>query len=93
MREWVGEDSKRHLGLIDLQDEYMKVREDDYPANIQKLRMFNFKRDKVRAYERAQSAINQGLAIFPSSLNARGELEFEDVDAEGNIVIRYEKMD
>ena len=34
MREWVGSDSKRHLGLIDLQDEYMKVREDDYPANI-----------------------------------------------------------
>lgn len=93
MREWIGDDDKRHLGLIDLQDEYMKVREDDYPANIEKLRMFNFKRDKVRAYERAQSAINQGLAIFPNSLNARGELEFEDVDADGNVVIRYEKMD
>lgn len=93
MREWIGSDNKRHLGLIDLEDEYMKVREDDYPANIQKLRMFNFKRDKVRAYERAQAAINQGLAIFPNSLNARGELEFEDEDSEGNVIIRHENVD
>ena len=92
MREWVGHDKKRHLGLIDLEDEYMKVREDDYPANVQKLRMFNFKRDKVRAYERAQNAINQGLAIFPTSLNPRMELEFEETDAEGNIRIRYENV-
>ena len=53
----------------------MKLRADDYPANIRKLQLFNFKRDKVQAYERTQAAINQGLVMFPKSLNARNEME------------------
>ena len=79
-----------HRGFIDKEDSYMSLRLDDYPGNCEKLQMFNFKRDKVTAYERAQNAINQGLAIFPESMNARGELEFEEVDAEGITHIRYE---
>ena len=93
MNEWVGKDRKMHLGFIDKTDPYMSLREDDYPANRDNLRMFNFKRDKVQAYERAQNAINQGLAIFPASLNARNEIEFEDVSADGSVRIRYEKAD
>ena len=93
MNEWIGSDRKMHIGFIDKEDPYMQLREDDYPANSDKLKMFNFKKDKVTAYERAQSAINQGLAIFPNSLNARNEIEFEEEDAEGNLHIRYEKAD
>lgn len=93
MNEWVGKDRKLHIGFIDREDPYMQLREDDYPGNSEKLKMFNFKRDKVQAYERAQNAINQGLVIFPTSLNARNEIEFEETDAEGNVRIRYEKAD
>lgn len=93
MNEWLGKDRKMHIGFIDKNDPYMQLREDDYPGNSDKLKMFNFKKEKVQAYERAQNAINQGLAIFPASLNARNELEFEDEDAEGNLHIRYEKVD
>lgn len=93
MNEWVGKDRKTHLGFIDKNDPYMSLREDDYPANATNLRMFNFKRDKVQAYERAQNAINQGLVIFPSSLNARNEIEFEETQSDGSVRIRYEKAD
>ena len=31
--------------------------------------------------------------IFPTSLNARNEIEFEEEDSEGNLRIRYEKAD
>ena len=93
MNEWVGKDRKLHIGFIDKEDPYMQLREDDYPGNSEKLKMFNFKRDKVQAYERAQNAINQGLVIFPTSLNARNEIEFEETDVEGNVRIRYEKAD
>ena len=91
MNEWIGKDRKMHLGFIDKDDPYMALREDDYPANKDNLRMFNFKRDKVQAYERAQNAINQGLVIFPASLNARNEIEFEDEAPDGSVRIRYEK--
>ena len=70
----------------------MKLRADDYPANIRKLQLFNFKRDKVQAYERTQAAINQGLVMFPKSLNARNEMEIEEVDSDGTTSIKYEKV-
>lgn len=70
----------------------MKLRIDDYPANIKKLRLFNFKRDKVQAYERTQAAINQGLVMFPKSLNVRNEMEIEEVATDGTINLRYEKV-
>lgn len=91
MTEWRGDDGKDHIGFIDEEDVYMKLRIDDYPGNSTKLKMFNFKRDKVQAYERTQLAINQGIFTFPASLNARGEIEFEEIDAEGISHIRYEK--
>lgn len=93
MNEWRGIDKKTHIGFIDVNDPYMQLREDDYPGNSEKLRMFNFKKDKVQAYERTQSAINQGLVIFPASLNARGEIEYEDIGPDGDIRVRYEKAD
>lgn len=92
MNEWKGKDKKMHRGLIDKNDPYMALRADEYSNNIDKLRLFNFKRDKVQAYERAQSAINQGLVIFPASVNLRNELEIEEEHEDGNITIRYEKV-
>lgn len=92
LNDWVGSDGKRHLGLIDEEDPYMKLRIDDYPANIKKLQLFNFKRDKVQAYERTQAAINQGLVMFPKSLNVRNEMEIEETQADGTITLRYEKV-
>ena len=92
MNEWLDDKGKSHLGMIDENDPYMKLRLDDYPANAKNLRLFNFKRDKVQAYERAQAAINQGLIMFPKSLNVRNEMEFEEVGADGMTQIRYEKV-
>ena len=92
LNEWVDREGKRHLGLIDEEDPYMKLRMDDYPANINKLQLFNFKRDKVQAYERTQAAINQGLVMFPKSLNVRNEMEIEETQADGTITLRYEKV-
>ena len=92
LNEWKDKSGKLHLGLIDKEDPYMKLREDDYPANVEKLQLFNFKRDKTLAYERAQAAINQGLIMFPKSLNVRNEMEFEEVGADGMTQIRYEKV-
>ena len=88
LNDWVGSDGKRHLGLIDEEDPYMKLRIDDYPANIKKLQLFNFKRDKVQAYERTQAAINQGLVMFPKSLNVRNEMEIEETQADGTNTLR-----
>lgn len=81
-----------HIGFIDEEDPYMAIRIDDYDVNCRKLKMFNFKKDKVQAYERAQSAINQGLVIFPKGLNARNELEMEIENEDGSISVRYEKV-
>lgn len=92
LNEWVDNEGKRHLGLIDENDPYMKLRMDDYPANIKKLQLFNFKRDKVQAYERTQQAINQGLVMFPKSLNVRNEMEIEEMASDGTVTLRYEKV-
>lgn len=69
----------------------MALRADDYPSAAEILHLFNFKRDKVAAYEAMASAINQGLVIFPSSLNVRNELEFEETRPDGSMYMRYEK--
>ena len=92
MKEFIGPDGMLHRGWIDLEDPYMSIRADDYPGNCDKLTMFNFKRDKVNAYERTQSAVNQGLVIFPNSINPRGELEFEIQEEDGSLSMRYEKV-
>lgn len=93
MSEWKGKDKKTHIGFIDPDDPYMQLRADDYPGNSNKLQMFNFKRDKTIAYERTRRAINEGLVVFPASVNARGEIEFEEIDSNGDVVIKYEKVD
>ena len=92
LNEWVDREGKSHLGLIDEEDTYMKLLMDDYPANINKLQLFNFKRDKVQAYERTQAAINQGLVMFPKSLNVRNEMEIEETASDGTVSLRYEKV-
>jgi len=71
----------------------MQLRQDDYPSNADNLLMFNFKRDKVQAYQAMQDLINMGVLIFPKSLNSRYELEFEETTVDGDPTIRYEKVD
>lgn len=88
MNEWSGKDKKLHRGFIDLEDPYMSPRADDYPTNADNLTMFNFKKNKVLAYEAAQDMINQGLVIFPKNMNARGEIEFTEVQSDGSINIK-----
>ena len=91
LTDFIGKDKKNHRGIIDKNNEYMKLRADDYPGAAEVLHMFNFKRDKTAAYEALANAINQGLVIFPSSLNVRNELEFEETHEDGSMYIRYEK--
>lgn len=91
LTDFKGKDNKLHRGIIDLENEYMSIRADDYPGASPILNLFNFKRDKTAAYEATASAINQGLVIFPKPLNIRNELEFEETLPDGSMRIRYEK--
>lgn len=91
MNEWTGKDKKLHRGFIDLEDPYMSPRSDDYPNNAENLTMFNFKKNKVLAYEAAQDMINQGLVIFPKNMNARGEIEFTETQLDGSISVKCVK--
>ena len=70
----------------------MNLRQDDYPGNAENIKLFNFKKDKTIAYERAQSAINQGLVLFPNDLNIRNEMEILETLPDGQVVTKYEKV-
>jgi len=91
LTDFKGKDNRMHRGIIDLDNEYMEIRADDYPGAAQILTLFNFKRDKTIAYEATANAINQGLVIFPQSLNIRNEIEFEETREDGSLMMRYEK--
>lgn len=93
LKDWRGKDKKIHLGLTDSKDTYLAAYADDYPNAVDKLTLFNFKKDKVKAYELTQQAINQGLVIFPKDPNVRGEIEIEEFDEEGGLNVRYQKLD
>ena len=43
-------------------------------------------------YEDTSDALNQGLIIFPKNANGQNEMEFEDINADGEIELRYEKL-
>ena len=92
LNEWKGKDGKLHRGFIDKEDPYMNLRQDDYPGNAENIKLFNFKKDKTIAYERAQSAINQGLVLFPNDLNIRNEMEILETLPDGQVVTKYEKV-
>ena len=92
LKEWQGSDGMRHMGLIDLEDKYLKEEQSKFPSAIDKLTMANFTADKVKMYTDTQDMINQGLVMFPKSLNLRSEMEFEIVDGEGNVTFQYEPM-
>lgn len=91
--DWVGSDKRMHIGFIDLDDKYLKLERDNYPGASDKLTMANFAGQKVEIYQACQDMINQGLVMFPKSLNLRTEMEFEIEDDEGNVQIVLERMD
>ena len=70
-----------------------KMERDNYPGASTKLTMANFTGQKVEMYQACQDMINQGLVMFPKSLNLRTEMEFEVEDDEGNVQIVLERMD
>ena len=92
LQDWKGPDGKTHLGLIDMEDKYLKLERDKFPGACDKLTMANFTGKKVEMYQACQDMINQGLVMFPKSLNLRLEMEFEEIDSEGNLQIICERM-
>lgn len=92
MPEWKGRDGKLHLGIIDKEDKYSKELISRFPSAVPILTLANFTKDKVDMYEKASDALNQGLIIFPKEMTARGEMEFERENADGDIELIYEKL-
>ena len=93
LKDWIGKDGRNHIGFIDLNDKYLSLEKDKFPGASDKLTMANFKGQKVEIYQACQDMINQGLVMFPKSLNLRLEMDFEIEDSEGNIQIVPERMD
>lgn len=91
LNPWSDASGKLHRGFIDLENEYMKLRADDYVGNAENLILFNFTRSKTAAYQALQDSLNQGLVILPKDLNIRGEIEFEETNENGEIVIKNER--
>lgn len=59
LNDWKGSDGKLHQGMIDINDPYMAIRQDDFPgANQEILQMRNFKKEKTEMYTNAQNAVN-----------------------------------
>lgn len=92
LKDWKGPDGKMHLGFIDLNDKYLKLERDKFPGAIDKLTMANFTGQKVEMYQACQDMINQGLVMFPKSLNLKLEMEFEEIMEDGTVNITCERM-
>lgn len=92
LKDWVGTDKRKHLGLIDMEDKYMKEERNKFPGAVDKLTLANFTADKVRMYTACQDMINQGLVMFPKSLNLRSEMEYEEYDKDNNLIVRMVQM-
>lgn len=90
--EWKGIDRRIHRGLIDKEDGDMKAYTDDYPGAWDKLRLFNFTRDKTALYNATTEVLNQGLLIFPTDQNVRHEIEEEFEDEDGVQKIKVIKL-
>jgi hypothetical protein len=54
--------------------------------------MVSFTKYKTEIYTECQNMINQGLVMFPKSLNLKGEMEFEEEQPDGTIKIITERM-
>lgn len=81
-----------HRGIIDKEDPYQGLIADEHPEAVDILTLVNFVRSKTEYYDAVENMINQGLIIFPESPTSRGELEFEEETADGDITIRREKL-
>ena len=92
LKDWVGSDKKKHMGLIDLNDKYLLEERNKFPSAIDKITMANFTADKVKMYTDCQDMIDQGLVMFPKSLNYNNEMELEQVDEDGKVTFIYEPM-
>lgn len=92
LRDWKDKNKKNHIGFIDINDKYMVKEKDKFPSACRKLTLANFTANKVDMYLACQDMINQGKVIFPKSLNFKGEMEFEEVGADGNIVVTPVRM-
>jgi hypothetical protein len=89
---WEDSYRKKHIGIIDLNDKYCLEMQDRFPEAKDILTLANFTKDKVKMYEAASDALNQGLIIFPKNANGQNEMEFEETNEDGEIVFRNEKL-
>lgn len=89
---WEDSHRKKHVGIIDLEDKYCLELQDRFPEAKNILTLANFTKDKVKMYEMASDALNQGLIIFPKNANGQNEMEMEEIGEDGEPVFRYEKL-
>lgn len=89
---WEDGHRKKHVGIIDLEDKYCLELQDRFPEAKNILTLANFTKDKVKMYEMASDALNQGLIIFPKNANGQNEMEMEEIGEDGEPVFRYEKL-
>lgn len=89
---WEDNHRKKHVGIIDLNDKYCLELQDRFPEAKDILTLANFTKDKVKMYEDASDALNQGLIIFPKNANGQNEMEMEEIGEDGEPVFRYEKL-
>lgn len=89
---WEDGHRKKHVGIIDLEDKYCLELQDRFPEAKNILTLANFTKDKVKMYEMASDALNQGLIIFPKNANGQNEMEMEEIGEDGEPIFRYEKL-
>ena len=89
---WEDGHRKKHVGIIDLEDKYCLELQDRFPDAKNILTLANFTKDKVKMYEMASDALNQGLIIFPKNANGQNEMEMEEIGEDGEPTFRYEKL-
>ena len=58
LTDFKGKDGRLHRGIIDPENEYMKLYKVDHPSVDLILNLFSFKKDKTVAYEPTQAMIN-----------------------------------
>lgn len=93
LKDWSDEFGFTHRGIIDYEDKYLKEEKDKFPGAADILTLVSFTGKKAEIYQACQDMINQGLVMFPKSLNLKSEMEFEEVDKDGNVKIIMERMD
>ena len=74
LKDWKDEYGFTHRGIIDYEDKYLKEEKDKFPGAADILTLVSFTGKKSEIYQACQDMINQGLVMFPKSLNYNNEI-------------------